>query len=130
MFRILLVCLLLIIAGCAQDSSKDMAVSERINYTLLTHTGLDTLPVDDISIFFDGEQFSGKGPINRFFGRMSDNQILPPIGSTMMAGPDHLMQYEQQFFADLDSSHVQGIGSDTLKLVRDGVVRFVFIRTR
>ena len=120
--------LLILLFGCGQDTQIDPAETSPMNYRLFSHTGFDTLPAQNVTILIDGDKFSGQGPINRYFGGIKINQIIQPIGSTMMAGPDYLMKYEHQYFSSLDSVTLQGIGTDTLKMSKAGIVQLMFVR--
>jgi heat shock protein HslJ len=61
--------------------------------------------------FLEGNRVDGRGPVNRFFGgyHLADDGTLhwagsdgiPAFGSTMMAGPEDLMNLEQTFFQAL-----------------------------
>ena len=63
--------------------------------------------------FLEGNRVAGRGPVNRFFGgyHLADDGALhwagsdgvsgPAFGSTMMAGPEDLMNLEQTFFQAL-----------------------------
>ena len=128
MFKIFSFSVMILCIGCAQNAEQQVSEIAAVEYQLIAHTGMDSLPDTDVTIVIKGEEFSGKGPVNRYFGKLIDNRITPPIGSTMMAGPEHLMQYEQRFLAALDSALVAGIGTDTLRLSKTGVVQMVFVK--
>ena len=60
----------------------------------------------EIMIGFDGDEFYGKAPVNRYFGMYeigSDNFTIDKSGSTMMAGRDKDMQNETEYFAMLNA---------------------------
>ena len=128
MFKFFSLSVIILFISCGQNAEQQVSEITPLEYQLFAHTGMDSLPANDVTIVLRGEEFSGKGPINRYFGKISDNRILPPIGSTMMAGPEHLMQYEHQFLATLDSALLSGIGTDTLRMSKTGVVQLVFVK--
>ncbi len=128
MHKSLLFAFIMILAGCTPDAQNEVPDSSRIDYLLISHAGFDSLPANNVSIQFKDNNFSGQGPVNRFFGSIQNGRIMPPIGSTMMAGPDELMQYEIRFLKALDSANVEGIGNDTLRLTKNGSPGLIFIK--
>ena len=128
MNKILFLSFLIMLISCGQDTQIDPVETAPINYKLFSHTGFDTIPAQNVTILVDRDKFSGQGPINRYFGGIKENKIFQPVGSTMMAGPENLMKYEHQYFSALDSVTLQGIGTDTLKMNRDGIEKLVFVR--
>ena len=128
MFKIIFLSVMILFICCAQNYQQEVEEITPVEYSLISHADFDSLPAQNVTILINGQDFSGQGPINRYFGKISDNRITPPIGSTMMAGPEHLMQYEQQFLAALDSALLAGIGTDTLRMLKSGVVQMVFVK--
>ena len=68
--------------------------------------------------FLEGNRVAGRAPVNLFFGgyHLSDDGLLhwatPGFGSTMMAGPERLMNLEQTFFQALSAvNRLQDKGS-------------------
>ncbi len=60
----------------------------------------------EIMIGFDGNNFYGKAPVNRYFGIYeigSDNFTVDKSGATMMAGKEQDMQNETKYFDMLNS---------------------------
>ena len=119
---------MILFLGCAQNSQQEVEEIAQVEFSLISHAGFDSLPATNVTILINGQYFSGQGPINRYFGKLSDIRITPPIGSTMMAGPEHLMQYEQKFLSALDSALLAGIGTDTLRLSKAGALQMVFVK--
>lgn len=73
----------------------------------------------EITIVFDGTDFAGSSGVNRYFGNFeqSDNKIkLNVAGSTMMMGPENLMQIEQEYLQNLQQVEEFHINNDTLVL--------------
>ncbi len=128
MFKIISISVMLLCIGCAQNSQQEVEKIVQVEFSLISHAGFDSLSATNVTILIKGQDFSGQGPINRYFGKLIDNRITPPIGSTMMAGPEHLMQYEYQFLAALDSALLSGIGTDTLRMSKAGVIQMVFVK--
>ncbi len=126
MLKITTILLLILFIGCSQDKPEETVETGPVEYQLISHAGYDTLPASNVTILITDQTFSGQGPINRYFGKITDNRILPAIGTTMMAGPDHLMKYEPQYFSALDSAMVEGIGTNTLRITRNGNEILVF----
>jgi heat shock protein HslJ len=83
-----------------------------------------------LEIQADGK-FAGQAPVNRYFGqiRLEGKSIKTgPIGSTMMAGPQDMMDAEQAYFrnlgetlqsASIENAQLVLIAADGKKLVFD-----------
>ena len=73
----------------------------------------------DITIFFENSNFSGSAGVNRYFGTFEHqgNDIKFNIaGTTMMMGPQDLMDTEQKFLNNLGQVNLFLIKGDTLIL--------------
>ncbi len=79
---------------------------------------------------FDGEQVTGDGSCNRFFGpyEMTPNGDLRfgELGTTMMACLDAVMEQEQAFLAALEAVDSYSIAGDTLELRAGSEVVLLF----
>ena len=94
MRKILRLLLVFILFGCMQ---KQEALNGEYKMS-----GLD----DDaeVTIVFKGTEFSGSSGVNRYFGsfEQADRKIKFNLaGSTMMMGPENLMQIEQEYLKNL-----------------------------
>lgn len=78
------------------------------------------------TIQFSEGRVSGQAGMNRFTGSYSIEDgrvVISPMASTMMAGPDHLMELERKFFEAVEGAHsiqVAALRLGTVELVRDG----------
>lgn len=116
--------------ACSGDPDQKSEEAKSLEYQLISFSEIDTLPEAHVTFLITDLAFSGQGPVNRYFGKIKDNRIVPPIGSTMMAGSEDLMIYEQKYFSALDSALVAGGGSDTLRLISPGNVEMVFVLSK
>ena len=109
MRKILRLLLVFILFGCMQ---KQEALNGEYKMS-----GLD----DDaeVTIVFNGTEFAGSSGVNRYFGsfEQSDNKIKFNVaGSTMMMGPENLMQIEQDYLKNLQEVEECYTTDDTLVL--------------
>ncbi len=117
--------------GKSVDKSKattDTHKDEQLHYKLLSGENIMVVPEFDMIIIIDGNKFNGQGLVNKFFGQLSDGKVHGPVGSTMMAGPEDKMKMESYILSQLDGSNFNGIGSDTLKIIKDNRVVLTYIR--
>jgi len=72
------------------------------------------------TIRFEGDEFSGQGPCNRYFGSRNTNPNVPglfgPVGATRMMCPETQMLYEDQYFEALGGVRDASIEGDRLVL--------------
>ena len=123
----LVLSLIILIFSCGDNSKQEMRKDSALEYVLIQFSSVDSLPENEVTIIVKDMAFSGQGPVNRYFGKISEGTISTPIGSTMMAGPEDQMQYETAFFAALDSASVSGIGSDTLRITSPDNIEMIFV---
>ena len=135
--KILLVILLLTsvisIAACGSGASiedtmwKLDSYGEKGNFRPLLE---DT----EITIEFKSaeSQFAGSGGCNSYFGSYEINQneliINPPIGSTMMACPEPIMDQEQEYFKLLETTETFKVDNNKLTITCSGNKLLVFIK--
>ena len=79
------------------------------------------VPPDIVAtIRFEGDEFSGQAPCNRYFGSRNTNPNVPgllgPVGATRMMCPDEQMLYEDQYFEALAGVRDARIEGDRLIL--------------
>lgn len=74
----------------------------------------------EITIGFEDTRFFGKSAVNNYFGSFTtgeNNTIkLSPAGSTMMAGPENLMNAEYRYLQDLEKINQYRLQGNTLIL--------------
>lgn len=115
----------LVITGCTEDANiqaekvsetetattadslgRVLAEAGQIEWRLVS-LGDDVLLPGEIvtTIQFDGDDFSGQGPCNRYFGSRNTNPTVPglfgPVGATRMMCSETQMLYEDQYFEAL-----------------------------
>lgn len=77
---------------------------------------------DDIvtTIRFEGDEFSGQAPCNRYFGARNTDPNVPglfgPVGATRMMCPEMQMLYENRYFEALGGIRDARIDGDRLVL--------------
>jgi heat shock protein HslJ len=94
---------------------------------------VDAVPNSGARAEFDNGEVSGTSGCNRFFGpyEVDGNSIsIGPLGSTLMACPEPLMEQEFGFMTALQSAATYGITGDTLELSNsDGEVVATFVES-
>lgn len=83
--------------------------------------------------FGNDDRFTGKAPVNGFFGGYTltgDNGLtLGTVGATLMAGPEEKMQAESEFFGKLELVAGFKISGDVLSLTdKEGNVLLTFTK--
>jgi heat shock protein HslJ len=72
------------------------------------------------TIRFEGAEFSGQAPCNRYFGSRNSNPNVPglfgPVGATRMMCAEEQMDYERQFFEAMGGVREAHIDGDRLIL--------------
>ena len=80
-----------------------------------------------ISFLPDAPRFAGKAPVNRYFGiyTMNGNEIkFFQIGTTMMMGPENLMQAETEYLQALETVESFKLKEKTLLLNGSKTLKF------
>lgn len=73
----------------------------------------------EITITFSGNSFSGFAGVNNYFGsiEIKDNQIIiKDIGRTRMAGPEKLMDIEEDYIKSLQASNKLSVSNKELRI--------------
>ena len=73
----------------------------------------------EITITFSGNSFSGFAGVNNYFGsiEIKDNQIIiKDIGRTRMAGPEKLMNTEEDYIKSLQASNKLSVNKKELRI--------------
>ena len=88
----------------------------------------------EITLGFDGKdkRFFGRSAINRYFGTYKtegDRLTFGPAGSTMMAGPGHLMAAEREYMQFLPQVATYRLDGNRLILSKANGESMVFERT-
>ena len=79
----------------------------------------------EITITFSGNSFSGFAGVNNYFGsiEIKDNQIIiKDIGRTRMAGPEKLMDIEEDYIKSLQASNKLSVNKKELRI---GDLKFI-----
>lgn len=91
--------------------------------------GQAILADSQITAQFQEGQIAGSAGVNNYFAgyeMAGDTLSIGPAGSTMMMGPEELMDQEMAFLSALQSVKSFGVDGDTLTLVTEGgVLTFV-----
>ncbi|MBQ9731747.1 MAG: META domain-containing protein [Alphaproteobacteria bacterium] len=85
----------------------------------------------EVSLGFGGQEnrFFGQAPVNRYFGfyDVTNNKLtLTDMGTTMMMGPENLMELEQQYLKDLASVKRYEFKDKQLYLLSDDGKKLIF----
>lgn len=76
-------------------------------------------------------QVTGSSGLNSYFGSYEINEseltIIPPIGTTMMAGPEPIMGQEQEYLNLLETSETFKVDTGKLTITCSGNTELVFI---
>lgn len=79
----------------------------------------------EITITFSGNSFSGFAGVNNYFGsiEIKDNKIIiKNIGRTRMAGPEKLMDIEEDYIKSLQASNKLSVSNKELRI---GDLKFI-----
>lgn len=79
----------------------------------------------EITITFSGNSFSGFAGVNNYFGsiEIKDNRIIiKDIGRTRMAGPEKLMDIEEDYIKSLQASNKLSVSNKELRI---GDLKFI-----
>jgi len=68
-----------------------------------------------------GDRVAGTMGINRIMGSIGADGIEGPLASTLMAGPQHLMDQEHRLLQLLDSADRIVVGDSGMTWLRDGL---------
>ena len=120
------------LAACGSGASIEDTIWELESYG---ETGnLQTVIQDtEITIEFKSAEskVAGSGGCNSYFGGYEINKkeltIIPPIGSTMMACPEPIMDQEQEYFKLLETTETYQIEKDKLAISCSGNKMLVFV---
>ena len=93
-------------------------------------------PIGDTEITIEFKsaegKFGGSGSCNNYFGGYEINKneltIKPPIGSTMMACPEPVMDQEQEYFRLLETTETYQIQNGKLVISCSGDKGLVFVK--
>ncbi|MFV1857991.1 MAG: META domain-containing protein, partial [Anaerolineales bacterium] len=112
----------LVLAACApagEDASLEGTLWELESYQNSEGETIDALPDSGARADFENGELSGTSGCNRFFGpyEVDGNSIsIGPLGATLMACPEPLMEQEFGFTSSLQSATTYEISGDTLTL--------------
>ena len=117
MKKITLLLLTLIIAAACQSRMDVAGELKKANGKVyhLTAPYKNT----EITITFSGNSFSGFAGVNNYFGNIEikNNQIfIKDIGRTRMAGPEKLMNIEEDYIKSLQASNKLSVNKNELRI--------------
>ncbi|GMR10879.1 MAG: META domain-containing protein [Anaerolineae bacterium] len=113
---------ILVLAACApagEDASLEGTLWALESYQDSEGETIDALPDSGARAEFEDGELSGTSGCNSFFGsyEVDGNSIsIGPLGSTLMACPEPLMEQEFGFTSSLQSAATYEISGDTLTL--------------
>ena len=135
LLTVLLLCTVLGLAACSTGENE--ATLEDKVWVLESYGdsgNLKTVLTDaEVSIEFKSAEstIAGSGGCNRYFGGYEINKneltIIPPIGSTMMACPEPIMDQEQEYFKLLETAETFQIQNGKLTILCSGNKMLVFV---
>lgn len=117
MKKLLALLFLLCLSAC-DGEFKMSDVAGKWQLLTLDGKAMNANTVVSLDIQADGK-FSGKTPVNRYFGQIKvegDTIKIGPVGSTMMAGPPEQMDLEQDYFKAL-GDQIKSAKVENAKLV-------------
>ncbi len=115
-----------LLSACSNQAATTLPDSE----TYLLQNAMNGAEIT-ISFTPAEHKFAGKAAVNRYFGSYTEdgnNLKLNPAGSTMMMGPQPLMQAERDFLQTLDKVARYDRDGDTLTLTTADGKTLVFKR--
>ncbi|QYY37212.1 META domain-containing protein [Ruficoccus sp. ZRK36] len=90
-------------------------------YIVAEVNGTEVETPQPITVTYTGESLVGKGPINNWSVPVDPQTLKLGIGfSTKMAGPEDLMQLEDQLLKAMDGATLTSRSDDVLVIVKDG----------
>lgn len=129
---ILLLSSIIVLAACGSGVSIEDTIWELESYG--EKGNLQPVIQDtEITIEFKSEEskIAGSGGCNSYFGGYEINKneltIIPPIGSTMMACPEPIMDQEQEYFKLLETAETFQIQNGKLNISCSGNKILVFV---
>jgi heat shock protein HslJ len=93
------------------------------NWTLLSINSEAALPGSLITADFAEGKIAGSAGVNNYFASYEvegDVLTVGPAGSTMMMGPENLMEQEWAFLSALQTAESFQVDGDTLEIVYEG----------
>lgn len=120
-----------VLAGCSGGASVDPAALEAQSWQLSETSITDgDLVAANITIAFDGTNAAGFSGVNSYSGpyeAKDDGSItMGPFASTLMAGPDDLMQAESAFMGALEGVTAYEVDAEQLTLTTEDGATLVF----
>lgn len=120
----LLLMVTMLFGGCSTLTKNNTTNLTGKEYVLVQETG-----IPNILIGFDGDNFYGFSGVNNYFGKYEKKGSkikLDRMGATLMAGPDRLMEMEQNYFTQLEEVKSYQVNGDSLILTLDSGKQLVF----
>jgi len=110
-------------AGETSSDNSNMTNLDGTNWKLLSINGEAIIDGSQVTAEFTEGQVGGTAGVNRYFASYElDGETLTigPAGSTMMMGPEDLMQQEMVFLAALGTAESFQVTGDSLQIDYDG----------
>lgn len=86
-------------------------------------------PVGEANLEIDGDRVSGTMGVNRIMGGIGGDGLASPLASTMMAGPQHLMDQEYKLVELLNAADRIVVGQAGMSWLAEGLTLVEFKRT-
>lgn len=99
-YLIILLGMLFLFVGCSGSKSESYEIAGK-EFQLI-----DSAKEDPITLGFDKEKYFGFSGVNRYFGTYTQEKSklkLSPAASTLMAGPQELMEKESDYLKTLST---------------------------
>ncbi|MBC2856907.1 MAG: META domain-containing protein [Cetobacterium sp.] len=110
--------LMFVFLGCSNSSIENNMIRGK-EYILV-----DEYPSENITIGFDGGRFYGFSGVNNYFGsylKIGKKIEIKEVGSTLMMGPENLMEREKDYLTELLEVEKYSVKDDKLSFyTKDG----------
>jgi len=125
---LLIVTILIMVAVTIAARKPGPAAAEPVDldgtsWTLVSIDGKAVLPGSEITAEFVEGQIGGSAGVNRYFAgyEAGDTSLtIGPAGSTMMMGPQELMEQEMSFLSALGAAESFKVNGDMLEIISGG----------
>lgn len=107
---------ILIFSSCASSTNSPKAGNDPLEgtYRLVLFNETSIPAQVDVMLRIAGDTISGQGPVNQWFGQITDGKVTGLI-STRKAGPKQLMNLEYQLLSTLEGSKLKLLGKTGIR---------------